>query len=152
MGKRNSNILLRGSVIVIIITLFAKVVSFGRDMLLARYFGATAISDVILTSTTVLLLLTTFVRSAFAAAYLPIATDAYLLGDDEKKRIFFGSVYGTALVVGLLLMVLEALLLDPLIHLFLPGFKGASFTILKHMMLIQLPVIPLSFLGSKDES
>ncbi len=147
MTSKSSNIIFRGSLAVIAITLFAKIVSFLRDMLLARYFGATSVSDVILTSTMVLLLMTTFIRSAFAAAYLPIATDAYLLGDEEKKKNFFGSVYGSALIVGVILMVLEALLLDPLINLFLPGFKGESFTILKQMMLIQLPVIPLSFLG-----
>lgn len=148
MGKEKKYDIVRSGLLVSAITLIAKIISFGRDMLLANYFGATFISDIILTSTTLLLLLTTFIRSSFAAAYLPIATDVYFSGDLQKRERFFSTIYETAFIIGFILMLLEAVFIEPLIHILMPGFEGETLQTLKLMMLIQLPIVPLSFLGA----
>lgn len=143
--------LIRSSLAVSIAMLLAKIFSFIRDMLLARYLGATAISDAFLLSTSLVLTLSVFIRAPFAASYLPIATDVYLLRDDKEKRKFFGSVYGLAILVGVVIALVEALFLKPLLSIMVPGFSDESMKLLYQMMLLQLPIIPLSMLDAVSD-
>ncbi|MCR4678873.1 MAG: polysaccharide biosynthesis C-terminal domain-containing protein [Lachnospiraceae bacterium] len=139
--------IVRSGLTVATITLLAKVLSFVRDMLLARYYGATAFSDIVLTSTSLVLLLSVFIRSPFSAAYLPIATDVYLLKTDKDKERFFGSVYAVMVAAGLVTVCVDYFLLDFIITAFMPGFSGEDYLILKKMMIIQLPIVIFAFGG-----
>lgn len=147
MNERNQYSLLRSSLSVSLVMLLAKFVSYGRDLLLAHTLGATELSDAFLLSTSLLLTITTFFNAPFAAAYLPLATDAYYKRDEEGKARFFGSVYGAALVLGLILLALIAVLLKPLLPFLVPGFSANARGILQTMMLIQLPVMVIALLN-----
>ena len=144
VGKNKTISLIHSSLLISMVMLIAKILSFFRDVLLAKYFGASAISDAVLTSTYLLMLLTTFLRSSFASAYLPIATDKYI--NNDNKECFFGSIYSSAVFVGVIIMLLVVALIDVLIDIFLPGFTGEAFATLKIMVLIQVPIIPFLFL------
>ena len=150
-NKKNQFSLIRSSMAVSIAMLLAKVFSFIRDMLLARYLGATAISDAFLLSTSLVLTLSVFIRAPFAASYLPIATDVYLLRNQDEKKRFFGSVYGLAILIGVVIALIELILLKPLLNVMVPGFSEESSKLLYQMMLLQLPIIPLSMLDAVSD-
>lgn len=145
MKKKSFN-LIKSSAIISLVMIVTKALSFLRDMLLAQELGATSFSDAVLLSTSLLLTLTSFITSPFAASYLPIATDVYLLGKEKEKKEFFGSVYGVAVLLGLALIIIESVFMKQIIGVLAPGIKGDQLHDLYLLMMLQIPIIPFAFL------
>lgn len=152
MGKIKQISLVKSSLTITAIMLIAKLISFARDMVMANYLGATELSDVILLSTSLLMAITSFVRSPFQAAYLPIATDVFILEKDEKKKgQFFGSVYGCAVIVGIIISAVIGLLLSDIVKVLAPGLSEEGKSTLLTLMRIEIPVIIFSFLAAVND-
>lgn len=152
MSKHNSKDfnLISSTMAITIAMLLSKILSFVRDMVQANYLGASEISDAILLSTSLLMTLSTFVRSPFQASYLPFATDAYY-SEEKSKKEFFGSIYLFAVSVGLVLMVIEFVFMKPILAIVVPGFTDDTRSFLYDLLLIELPVIPLSMIASVND-
>lgn len=128
------------------VLLIIKFISFFRDMLLARNLGATVYSDVFLASQSILMVFVSFILSPFAAAYLPVATDYYLKESKKRKNEFFGTVYGAASCLGIVVIILEAIFIEEIIQIIIPGFDKQGKQLLIEIIYIQLPIIFCTFL------
>lgn len=148
MQNKRSTFLVKSSLSITVILLAAKVLSFVRDMLLANYLGASELSDVFLASSSVLFLFTSFVLSPFSASYLPIATEHYLHDSEKGRSPFFGKLYTAAFLGGGAILLVMLLFLRPLVELVVPGFTPEAKEQMTHMVLLQLPVIPIVMLSS----
>lgn len=145
--RNNAPSLVKSSFSITVVLLAAKLLSFVRDMLLANYLGASELSDVFLSSSSILFLFTSFVSSPFAASYLPIATEHYLHNPERGKSPFFGKLYSAAFLTGAVLLLLTLVFLHPLIELIVPGFSPAAKEQMTQMVLLQLPVILIVLLS-----
>lgn len=141
MQNNRSAALIKNSIVITIVLLACKILSFMRDMLLANYLGASELSDVFLASSGVLFLFTSFVLSPFSASYLPIAMEHYLHDPEQGRSPFFGKIYGAVLALGTIFLLVMLLFLRPLVALMVPGFSPEAKTQLADMLLLQLPVL-----------
>ncbi len=133
------------------IALVIKALSFLKDAIIASNLGATALSDAFYVSIELLMLFSTFIRSPFSAAYLPIATDEFFVCDKYEKKSFFGSIYGAMFAIGVLIMVVEFGALDWIIRFSVPGFSTETKALLRILMILQLPIVPLSMVGAVND-
>lgn len=146
VGTSTPYAMIKSSMLISCVMIVAKLVSFVRDMLLAQNLGASNLSDIFLTSSSMLLVLTTFIRAPFTASYLPIATDYYYKKSKEEQNHLFGSVYGLAIVAGIVFTILEIAFLTPLINAIVPGFSHEAVEKLRVIVVIQLPILLCSFI------
>ena len=66
-----SNII-TASVVLILLTGLSKITGFIREMVLAYYYGASAITDAYITATTVATIIIGGITSSTALAYIPV--------------------------------------------------------------------------------
>lgn len=152
MKKNTIDNLFKSSLVITCVLMFTKFISFFRDMELANKLGAGMLSDVFLASSSVLMLFTSFVRSPFAASYLPIATDYYIKEDKTTQGEFFGTIYGAAIVAGVIFCVFEFVFITPITELIVPGFSSVAKYSLQQIVCIQLPVLLMSFVLAVNTS
>lgn len=147
-GIKIKNIsLIKASMFLSITMLGLKFISFLRDIMLAKYFGATVESDAFLVSLTVLTIFTTLITSPLAASFIPIATDIYIGKGKEEFSKFIGASYTLAFFAGIVITLITYFFLDVLIRVIAPGFSAEGTNLIYILVIIQLPVITISILN-----
>lgn len=104
-------------------TLISRVLGFIRDMVIARFFGASAEADAFF----VAFKIPNFFRrltaeGAFSQAFVPVLTDVRHKEGDEAAHRLLDAVWTRLALFLLLLTLLGMLFAEPLMWLFAPGF------------------------------
>ncbi len=146
--KQNSKSpgLLKSSGIVGIMTLLSRILGLVRDVVIARYFGASAGADAFFIAFKIPnFLRRLFAEGAFSQAFVPVLSEYKTKTSHEDVRGLIASVAG---VLGLVLLVitLVAMLCAPgLTFVFAPGFHGEpeKFALASDMLRITFPYLLL---------
>jgi len=136
--------LLKTSILLSVTMLGLKMVTFFRDMMIARHFGATIESDAFLVSGTIIGLITSLIISPLAASFIPIASELYMDKDKERFNKFIGSSYFTACFAGIVITIFQFAFLDQIIKVVAPGFSEEGVKLIYTLVIIQLLVITTS--------
>lgn len=106
-------------------TLVSRITGFMRDMVLANFLGAGAVSDAFFVSFKLPnLFRSLFAEGAFTSAFVPLFSQK-LVSEGKKKSIFFASQALSLLFFVLLIFVLSFEVLMPyVVRLLAPGFAG----------------------------
>lgn len=126
--------------------LITKTTSFIRDLFIAQTFGATTSTDVFFASNSILMVFVSFILSPFAAAYIPIAMDYYLKKSKVRMNNFFGTIYGIAICLGIIMALFQGVFIKQIIKVVTPGFSQESTILLIKISYIQLPIIFCTFI------
>ncbi|NCA90553.1 MAG: murein biosynthesis integral membrane protein MurJ [Gammaproteobacteria bacterium] len=120
MAKLSASLILVGGT-----TLLSRLLGFGRDLLIARLFGASAGTDAFFVAFKIPnLFRRLFGEGAFAAALVPVLHQAEHQGGQAELRRLLGSLSGV-LGAGVVVATLMGLLAAPvLILVFAPGFAA----------------------------
>ena len=92
--------------LLLIITLMAKIVAFIKEMVLANYYGTSMISDAYVIALTVPVLLSTLLSTGLSSGFIPIYDKIKSTEGKEKSANFAGRVLGALIVVSLILVIL----------------------------------------------
>ncbi|MEW6410181.1 MAG: murein biosynthesis integral membrane protein MurJ [Nitrospirota bacterium] len=121
--EEESRRITRAAGIVGIATFLSRILGFVRDMVLARFFGATQAADAFFVAFRIPnLLRELFAEGSMSAAFIPVFTE-YLTVKSKKEALRVASVAFTLLLVALSIIVLLGIAVAPLIVMAIaPGF------------------------------
>lgn len=112
-----------------IATMLAKVLGFGRELVLASAYGASIYSDAYLTAMNIPLVVLTVIGSTIATVFVPIYNEVdYKIGPKESLK-FTNNVFNIIIIFCILLMVIGLIFTEDIVKIFAIGFKGKAFEI-----------------------
>ncbi len=146
-GERNSSSLrsiilkqtfFQASVLIMFCSFLSKVLGYAREMAIAKYLGATALTDAFFLAQVIPILGAGLITNAFPLAFIPF----YLSEKQHREKsaeefasaVFWGVVFYLLLVS--LLIILTSM---PLAELIAPGFKGEQLLLTRKFLVFLLP-------------
>lgn len=116
--------LLRGTAIVSLLTLFSRVLGFVRDLLVARLLGASLFADAFFVAFRIPNLLRSFVaEGALTSAFVPTFSTSLCRGK-EQAAATFRRIGGFLLVITIPMCLLGVIYAPEVIRLIAPGFAS----------------------------
>lgn len=109
---------------VMIITIVAKLLGFGRELLLSYFFGANGLSDAYLISQTIPGTIFQFVGTGLATAFIPVYMKVKSAEGNEKANRFSNTILTTILMFSTIAIVIVCVYTEQIVKLFANGFEG----------------------------
>ena len=112
--------------IIIFITIFTKLLGFGREIALTYFYGATAISDVYLIAQTIPSTLFALIGTGLATTFIPIFNKVQKEKGEESALKFSSNVINIVVMISSVIVVLVLIFTPQVITLFASGFNGET--------------------------
>ena len=109
---------------VMIITIIAKLLGFGRELLLSYFFGANGLSDAYLISQTIPGTIFQFVGTGLATAFIPVYMKVKSAEGNEKANRFSNTILTAILMFSTIAIVIVWVYTEQIVKLFANGFEG----------------------------
>lgn len=109
-----------------LISIIAKIVAFGRELLLSSYYGTSEISDVYLLSMTLPVTIFGFVSTGIISGYIPIYVDIEREKGKEGAVSFTNQVLNTLIILCIIIIVFYWPFSRQLIRILASGFSEHS--------------------------
>lgn len=116
----------KSTVSLIAVILLAKIVGLLRDVLLAKYYGTSAISDAYLMAVSVPTLIFYFIGHSLSTAYLPMFNQIRQKSGDQKALDYSNNLTCIAFLIVTVLVAVLLIFTEPIMQLFAPGFDGST--------------------------
>jgi putative peptidoglycan lipid II flippase len=124
--------------IITLIAVISKILGFGRELLMAAYFGASSVTDAFFVASIIPVLMFTAVGMAITTGIAPLYAEFKGKSQDEASN--FISVLATMLIVLSIVLTILFLFLTPVItQLMAPGFSENERHITNILTMIMLP-------------
>ncbi len=121
--KNSQALVLLSSIKLALATFISRVLGLVRELLIARFFGASGMTDAFYVAYRIPnLLRDLFAEGGFSAAFVPIFTEAKVENDEESKLRLFRSAFWSLFLVTSLFSVLIFFLSENLVTWFAPSF------------------------------
>ena len=112
-----------------IATIIAKVLGFGRELVLASSYGASMYSDAYLTAMNIPVVIFTTIGTTLGTVFIPMYFEVHNdLGEVEALN-FTNNVFNIVISICALLAILGFIFTEPLVKVFAMGFKGETLKI-----------------------
>lgn len=111
---------------VMLITVLAKILGFGREILLSYYFGASGISDAYLISQTIPGTIFQFVGTGLATCFIPVYMKAKSREGIHKANQFTNTILTVIFFFSTIVIGSVWIFTKPIILLFASGFTGET--------------------------
>ncbi|MGB4590053.1 MAG: murein biosynthesis integral membrane protein MurJ [Clostridiaceae bacterium] len=107
-----------------ILTIFIKLLGFGRDMTLSYFYGASKISDAYLISITIPTIIFAFVGTGIATGYIPMYHAVEKEKGVEDADKFTSTIVNFVLMIATVVVIIVLIFAEPIVRLFASGFDG----------------------------
>ncbi|MGO4928341.1 murein biosynthesis integral membrane protein MurJ [Fundicoccus sp. Sow4_F4] len=114
------------ALILMIITIASKLIGFGREIVLAYYYGASSISDSYIIAFTIPGVVFAFVGSGISNAYIPMYTKLETEIGVSKADDYTNNLVHILLIASVILVGLGLAFTEPLVQIFASGFEGET--------------------------
>ncbi|MGB4312462.1 MAG: lipid II flippase MurJ, partial [Natronincolaceae bacterium] len=112
------------ALLIVVITILSKFVGFGREMVLAYFYGASSISDAYLISMTIPTTIFAFISGAIASVFIPMYTQIEAeLGVKEADK-YTNNLVNILLLICTVLILFGLIFTEQLVKVFALGFEG----------------------------
>lgn len=112
---------------IMIATLLSKVLGFGREIVLAKYYGTGLYSDVFVLTLNIPSLIITIVGSAIATSYVPMYFDIKEKSGNEGTSKFTNNMLNLSCAISIVIAILGLLFTEQVVNIFAGGFEGEKF-------------------------
>ena len=113
-------------VLLMVITIFSKVLGFLRDVFLSYFYGATSISDVFLVSIMIPTVIFALIGNAITTGFIPMYTRIENEGGSRAAKIFTGQVTNGVFLLGSIVVGFGLIFTEPIVKIFASGFRGET--------------------------
>ena len=120
----NKKSLVQSGMWMIVLTIFARVTGFAREVVLSYVYGSSAMSDAYITGTSLSLVVFSAVGFAFSNAYIPVASG---IEKPEDRNRFTNNMLTVSFLVLAAVSLLMLLFIRPITSLLAAGFTGKTF-------------------------
>ncbi|MDQ0269110.1 murein biosynthesis integral membrane protein MurJ [Cytobacillus purgationiresistens] len=132
------NYVLKAAGTITLIAIVSKILGFGRELLMASYFGTSITSDAYFVASIIPVLLFTAVGMAITTGMVPLYAEAKKKGKEEASEII--SVLSTLFLIGAVVITVICFFLTPFItKLMAPGFSDEQLQLTNMLTMIMLP-------------
>lgn len=114
-------------IILMLITVFSKLVGFSRDVVLASFYGASNISDAYLISLTIPIVIFSMVGIGISTAYIPMFSSIEKNEGSKKAIDYTSNLINFILLICTVIIVLSYFNLEFIVRLFASGFSVSTF-------------------------
>lgn len=110
------------AVYLMLLTIFIKLLGFGRDMTLSYFYGASKISDAYLISITIPTIIFAFVGTGIATGYIPMYNTVEKEKGIEAADSFTSTIVNFVLIIATAIVITVLVFAEPIVRLFASGF------------------------------
>lgn len=114
------------AILLMLLTIFSKIFGFARDIILSYFYGASSISDAYLISTTIPIVIFSFVGVGISTGYIPMYSKVENKRGVNEANRFTNNLVNTLLIVCTVLVIIGLVFTTPLVKLFASGFEGET--------------------------
>lgn len=118
--------LAKTTVLLMLATMLAKVLGFGRELVLASSYGASMYSDAFLTAMNIPIVIFAIIGTTLATVLIPMYFQVNEeLGENHAIK-FTNNIFNIVIVLCILLAILGVIFAEPIVKIFAVGFKGQT--------------------------
>ena len=110
-------------------TIIAKVLGFGRELVLASSYGASMYSDAYLTAMNTPVVLFTIIGTTLGTVLIPMYFEVNSDLGEKKALNFTNNVFNIVIAICIVLAILGFIFTEPLVKIFAMGFEGETLKI-----------------------
>ena len=110
-------------------TIIAKILGFGRELVLASSYGASMYSDAYLTAMNIPLVLFTIIGTTLGTVLIPMYFEVNSDLGEKKALNFTNNVFNIVIAICIVLAILGLVFTEPLVKVFAMGFEGDTLKI-----------------------
>lgn len=136
------------ALLIMIITIFSKLLGFARDITLSYFYGASNISDAYLISMTIPGVIFGFIGAGVATGYIPIYSDIESNYGVEEGNRFTNNLINILLVISTIIVTFGLIFTEEIVKLFASGFEPDTLAIAVQFTKISL--LGIYFTGLKS--
>lgn len=125
-------------IFLMIITIISSLFGFGRDIILAYFYGASSISDAYIIATTIPTVIFGFIGVGISTGYIPMYRKLEEEKGIESSNYFTNNLLNILLVLLTIVVILGLLFTDYVVSLFASGFDNNMFLLTVKMTKISL--------------
>ncbi len=106
--------------------MLAKILGFGRELVLASTYGASIYSDAYLTAMNIPLVIFTVIGTTLGTALIPMYFEVRNNLSEKKALKYINNVFNIVIVLCIILAILGLIFTKPLVKMFAIGFEGET--------------------------
>lgn len=114
------------AVLIMICTILSKILGFGRELVLAYFYGASSISDAYLISLTIPGVIFSFIGTGITTGFIPIYTDILNQKTEKEANAYMNNIINILFVVSTIIVILTLVFTEKIVKLFASGFYGET--------------------------
>lgn len=126
-------------------TMIAKVLGFGREIVLGYFYGTSAYSDVYVVAMNIPLVVFASIGAALSTTFIPLYHEALEEGGQKRALRFSNNIMCIVIALSLILAILGYIFAIPLVKLFAFSFTGAKLALT--VKFVRIMIIGLVFIG-----
>lgn len=112
------------AIIIMLLTIFTKIIGFSRELVLSYFYGASITSDAYLIALTIPQSIFTFIGVGIGTGYIPIFNDIEKSKGLRESETFTNNVVNVLMVLSTLVVMVSFYFAGPLVKLFASGLSG----------------------------
>ena len=116
----------KATISLMLATIIAKVLGFGRELVLASSYGASMYSDAYLTAMNIPLVLFTIIGTTLGTVLIPMYFEVNSDLGEKKALNFTNNVFNMVIAICIALAILGFVFTEPLVKVFAMGFEGET--------------------------
>ncbi|GAB2490266.1 murein biosynthesis integral membrane protein MurJ [Alkalibacterium psychrotolerans] len=124
--------------LLMIITVFSKLIGFSREIILAYYYGASMISDAYIISLTIPALVVAILGSSIAAAYIPLYSRIEDREGTQKANEFTNNLLNVFIILCFIIVGASLIFTEQIILIVASGFGEESLSLAVSMTRITM--------------
>lgn len=121
--------LIKSTFILMIATVIAKVLGFGRELVLASVYGASMYSDAYITAMNIPLVIFTVIGTSLATTLIPMYFDVEKYLGKDKSLDFINNIFNIVILLCIILSILGFVFSEQIVKIFAIGFEGETFEV-----------------------
>lgn len=118
--------LIKTSIVVSVIAIFAKIVGFLREAIIASYFGATSATDAFFIAQNMPGMIFPAVCTSLSTAFVSIYVSLKVRNGEYSANKFASSSFLSSLVLAIVLSIIALIIMPQIVQLIAPGFDEST--------------------------
>lgn len=128
-----------------IITIVSNIFGFGREMILAYFYGTSSVSDAYLIAITIPTVIFGFISSGIAVGYIPIYSKIVQDNGEFEANRFTNNLINMTIIICTVFIVFGLLFTDQIVKIFAWGFEAQ--TLCLTVQFTKLSLLTIYFIG-----
>lgn len=113
------------ALIIMLITIFSKLLGFAREISLSYFYGASNVSDAYLISLTIPTTIFSFIGTAISTCYIPVYNDIKKNGLIEADK-FTSNLINILMLISIFFILIGLFFTGTIVRIFASGFQGET--------------------------